>query len=138
MKQQNDSAGKLIELRQKIVSLEKELQEKDIKLQKSEEKFNSLFNSITDMMLIIDGKNRLIIHANQQACHMIGYKNLLYRDYTGLFPLKIKFYLLRKILIFTIMSVKIEKLYSLTVPSAPWILQYLLWTGMIRKPFSLP
>ncbi len=90
MKQQNDSAGKLIELRQKIVSLEKELQEKDIKLQKSEEKFNSLFNSITDMMLIIDGKNRLIIHANQQACHMIGYKNLLYRDYTGLFPRKDK------------------------------------------------
>jgi PAS domain S-box-containing protein len=86
MKNKTDSAGKLIELRQKIVSLEKELQEKEIKLQKTEEKFKSFFDSITDMLLIIDGRNRLIVHANQQACYMLGYKNLLYRDYTGLFP----------------------------------------------------
>lgn len=81
-----EKTEKLIELRQKIVSLEKELQQKEIKLQKAEEKFKSFFDSITDMLLIIDGHTRLIVHANQQACYMLGYKNLLYRDYTGLFP----------------------------------------------------
>ena len=86
MEGKTEKTEKLIELRQKIVSLEKELQQKEIKLQKAEEKFKSFFDSITDMLLIIDGHTRLIVHANQQACYMLGYKNLLYRDYTGLFP----------------------------------------------------
>ncbi len=61
------------------------------KIRESEIKFELLFNSVFDILILIDGEGK-VIRVNDSACNLLGYnrKELLSVNFNDLFPEKIR------------------------------------------------
>ncbi|MDX1520863.1 MAG: PAS domain-containing sensor histidine kinase [Anaerolineae bacterium] len=73
---------------EKLKQVQAELEQSKQDLERSEQLVDLLFNQTLDVILIVDGDSGLILHANQMAKYILGYKReaLVGQPFAMLFP----------------------------------------------------